>query len=206
MKATLARWFAQTISAILGIPPVYLFLLFAMLIAVTSLWCFLAFDTWPDRYTAASYYVSLFGFGYVLVELFRGKRLADVARENYERAARAMRTQHYEFCLDEANRELDLALRDLSAKQWTHAAKSLQALARRLFYIHGLGRHADERWRELSQLAGYWAADFATGSNGKNHEYDRQAWLQAHTSCSETLAGEQITLNPLRGDYDDTPE
>jgi hypothetical protein len=102
MNATLARLMQRAAGAILAIPPVYLVSLFAMLIAAASIRCFVAFDTWPDRYTAASFFVSLLGFAYVLFELFRGKRLADVARENYERAANMMRTRHYQFCLDEA--------------------------------------------------------------------------------------------------------
>src|SRR5438105_2937421 len=79
----------------LAISPVYVFCIFAILITVASVWCFLAFCTWPDRYSAAGYFVSLFGFAYVLFELFRAKRVAQVAREHYDLAANLMRTQHY---------------------------------------------------------------------------------------------------------------
>ena len=69
--------------SVLDANPVRAFFFFTVLIVVASAWCFWVFTTWPDRYTAGGYFVSLFGFAYVLFELFRSKRIADVARENY---------------------------------------------------------------------------------------------------------------------------
>ena len=125
--AVLRQQFAGALKATLAKPPVYAFCFFAILIVLASVWCFRSFNTWPDRYSAAGYYVSLFGFSYVMFELLRAKRLAEVAREHYDRAAGLMRTQHYQFCLQEAQNTWNVALIEWQNKQWTHASRSLSA-------------------------------------------------------------------------------
>jgi hypothetical protein len=117
-------------NKLLDFPPVYSFLFFAILTLAASIGCFVVFSSWPDGYSAAGYYVSLLGFGYVLFELFRTKHISEVARANYDRAAEFMREQHYQFCLSEAERALEAALIEINDKLWTHASKSLSSLAR----------------------------------------------------------------------------
>ena len=120
--APLRQQFAGALKATLAKPPVYAFCFFAILIVLASGWCFRSFNTWPDRYSAAGYYVSLFGFSYVMFELLRAKRLAEVAREHYDRAAGLMRTQHYQFCLQEAQNTWNVALIEWQNKLPTDSA------------------------------------------------------------------------------------
>jgi hypothetical protein len=202
--AGLRQQFADTFRAIFRIPPSYAFCFFAILIALASVLCFISFDKWPDRYTSASFYVSLFGFSYVLFELLRAKRLAEVAREHYNRAADLMRTQHYQFCLNEAQITLNTALTELQSRHWTHASKSLTALARHLTNIHCLRVHANQRWRDLSASSAYWAVEFSKGTNGRQFTYDERKWLDASHAYSHELMAESTNRNPLRGDSDDT--
>ena len=193
-------------NRVLEARPAVAFGFFATLTLLASLWCFKAFDTWPDRYTAAGYYVSLFGFGYVLFELFRGKHIAEVARQSYLRAANLMRSTHYEFCLDEAQASLESALAELTRKQWTAAATSLHHLRRHCSYIQSIRVHADERWHQFADSAAYWAMQFAKGPNGKAYAYDEQAWSDASNACGHAITAEVVAFTPLKEDADATDD
>ena len=141
-----------------------------------------------------------------MFELLRAKRLAEVAREHYDRAAGLMRTQHYQFCLQEAQNTWNVALIEWQNKQWTHASRSLSALARHLLILQYLRTHANERWLKLSESADYWAREFGKGSNGKYLAYDEILWFHTSHAYTHELQAEITSCNPLRGASDDSQE
>ena len=187
----------NTTNTIFATPPVCVFCFFAILVVVVCAGCFKSFCNWPDRYTSAGFYVSLLGFTYVLFELLRAKRIAEVAQENYDHAANVMRTQHYKFCLDEVHNAFEAALNELANKQWTYASKRLNDLSRHLIYVQSIRTHADQRWSEFSEASAYWASEFGKGSNGKHHNYDGDKWLEASHALRECIAAERHDLQPI---------
>lgn len=153
------------------------------------------FDTWPNFYTIAGYWVTVTGLLVAILELYRARTVAQEIRQAVIKEGNRQRGLHYRHCLEQSKRVLANARQCIMTRQWTAGVFRLEELIDSLLHVASISPSVDNSWQTHTNSLGHWIARFQDAVNGRNYDYDREQWQHLSGSILAQLEDEMAPFN-----------
>lgn len=132
-------------------------------LVVICMMCYFSYTTWPDRYTAMGFYVSVVGFSYTIYQLMQTK----VAAEKVAEIAKQMTIEHYRQSLEQLRLFVAETNAYINAKNYKFASWRLRDVSLELARVKAMRASATDRLQRYEELCVFWAGQFRQWKTGR---------------------------------------
>ena len=170
MFDTFLKWFVKQTN-----PRVVSHVTLGILILVGIILAFMI-EKWIDWFSVYGFFITLFGFCYVLYDLFRTREVAEIEHTAYGKAKEHVVSEHYRFFLVKAsNLVTEIELR-VFHNEWHLARVRISDLSSTATYLSRIRPDVTGRWLSYSGKLEEFRTAFEDATNGKNFDYNFGEW------------------------------